>query len=219
MESKDLRTIISLQGFKVRRSFDACVLWFDCHRQSKFAVGRTIHGGRLFKGNYMKNTRKMVQASLFASLTAICAWLSIPIPPISVTMQTFAVFLTLGVLGGKWGTVSVLLYLLLGLVGLPVFTGFRGGAAALLDATGGFLWGFLAAALVYWCLERLGRLPAMGIAMLVCYACGCAWFTVYAGGVGFAGAVMTCVVPYLIPDAVKIGLAYTMSGRIRKHLK
>ena len=87
----------------------------------------------------MKNVRKMVLCSMMAALTAVCAWIAIPIPPISVTMQTFAIFLTLGILGGKWGTVSVLLYLLLGVVGLPVFTGFRGGAAALLDATGGFL--------------------------------------------------------------------------------
>ena len=161
----------------------------------------------------------MTRASLFASLTAICAWLSIPIPPISVTMQTFAVFLTLGTLGGKWGTVSILLYLLMGIVGLPVFTGFRGGAAALLDATGGFLWGFLAGGFVYWALERLGKLPAMIFAMAVCYGCGCWWFSVYAGNIGFGAAVMTCVVPYLIPDAIKIGLAYTMSRRIAKFVK
>ena len=156
---------------------------------------------------------------MLAALTAVCAWIAIPIPPISVTMQTFAIFLTLGILGGKWGTVSVLLYLLLGVVGLPVFTGFRGGAAALLDATGGFLWGFLAAALAYWVLEKIGKLPAMVVAMLVCYACGCAWFTVYAGGVGFGAAVTVCVVPYLIPDAIKIGLAYSMSKRISRQVK
>lgn len=160
----------------------------------------------------------MVRSSLFASLITICAWISVPIPPISFTLQTFAVFLTLGVLGGKWGSVSVLLYLLLGVVGLPVFTGFRGGAAALLDATGGFLWGFLAAALVYWLLQRLGKLPAMVMGMLVCYACGCLWFTVYAGGAGFGAAVMACVVPYLIPDAVKIALACTLSKRMGRHI-
>lgn len=161
----------------------------------------------------------MVQASLFAALTAVCAWIAIPIPPISFTLQTFAIFLTLGVLGGKWGTASILIYLLLGVVGLPVFTGFRGGAAALLDATGGFLWGFLAAALVYWMLERLGKLPAMVIAMLMCYVCGCCWFTIYAGGAGFGAAVTVCVIPYLMPDAVKIGLAYAMGKRIRRHVR
>ena len=103
----------------------------------------------------------MVLSSLFAALTAVCAWIAVPLPGISFTMQTFAVLLTLGVLGGRWGTVSIFLYLLLGLVGLPVFTGFRGGAAALLDPTGGVLWGFLLGTLVYWILERLGKLPAM----------------------------------------------------------
>ena len=166
----------------------------------------------------MKNVRKMVLASLFASLTAVCAWISLPIPPISFTLQTFAVFLTLWVLGGKWGTVSILLYLLLGAVGLPVFAGFRGGLSALLDATGGFLWGFLAAAVVYWLLETLGTIPAMVLSLLVCYTCGCWWFSVYAGGIGIWGAVITCVLPYLIPDAAKIALAYTMGKRLRRHI-
>ena len=157
----------------------------------------------------------MVLSSLFAALTAVCAWLSIPIPPISFTLQTFAVLLTLGVLGGRWGTVSILTYLLLGVVGLPVFSGFRGGASALLDATGGFLWGFLAGALAYWALERLGRLPAMAAAMLVCYVCGCWWFSVYAG-MGFWAAAAVCVVPYLIPDAIKLWLACSVSRRLSK---
>lgn len=161
----------------------------------------------------------MVRASLFASLMAVCAWIAIPIPPLTVTMQTFAVLLTLNVLGGKEGSAAILLYLLLGLTGLPVFSGFRGGAAALLDATGGFLWGFLAAGLVYRAVERLGTLPAMLAAMLVCYGCGCWWFTVWAGGIGLSAAVMTCVVPYLIPDAVKLWLAWVVGRRIRRHLR
>ena len=167
----------------------------------------------------MKNVRKMVVCSLFAALTAICAWIAIPIPPISFTMQTFAIFLTLGVLGGKWGTVSVLLYLLLGIVGLPVFSGFRGGFGAILGATGGYIWGFAVSALLYWALERLGKLPAMAAGMLSCYLCGSLWFTVYAGDIGFVPVLLTCVVPYLVPDAVKIGLAYSLSKRIGKHVK
>lgn len=167
----------------------------------------------------IKNVRKMVLASLMAALMAICAWIALPLPPVVVTMQTFAVFLTLGILGGKWGTVTILIYLLLGVVGLPVFSGFRGGGSALLDVTGGFLWGFLAAGLTYWLLEKLGKLPAFVISMLVCYGCGCWWFTVYAGDAGWAGAISTCVLPYLIPDAIKISLAYSMSQRIGKHIK
>ena len=160
----------------------------------------------------------MVLASLFAALTAVCAWLSVPIPPMAFTLQTFAVLLTLGVLGGKWGTVSILLYLLLGVVGLPVFSGFRGGAVALLDATGGFLWGFPVAALVYWLLEKPGKLSAMIAAQLTCYVCGCLWFTVYAGGSGLWAAALTCVAPYLIPDGVKLWLAFHVSRRLEKHV-
>ena len=160
----------------------------------------------------------MVLCSLLAALTAICAWIAVPLPGVAFTMQTFAVLLTLGLLGGRWGTVSIGLYLLLGLVGLPVFTGFRGGVAALLDPTGGFLWGFLACGFAYWAAEKLGKLPAMVLGMLVCYGCGCWWFSVYAG-TGMAAAAMVCVVPWLIPDGIKLALAYTMAKRIRRNLR
>ena len=164
----------------------------------------------------MKRVRKMVLCSLFAALMGLCSWISLPLPPVYVTLQTFALLLTLGTLGGRLGTVSVLLYLLLGAVGLPVFAGFRGGAGALLDATGGFLWGFLLAALAYWLLQRLGVLPAMVGAMAVCYFCGCLWFSRYAGDAGFWGAILVCVAPYLIPDGIKLWLAWGMSRRLRK---
>lgn len=165
----------------------------------------------------MKKIRNMVRASLFASLCAVCAWIAIPIPPIAVTLQTFALLLALGTLGGRWGTVTIGLYLLLGLVGLPVFSGFRGGAAALMGPTGGFLWGFLAAALVYWLLQRLGKLTAMAAAMVVCYLCGCGWFSHYAG-TSLGSSFTVCVVPYLIPDAIKLWLAWSVSRRLGKHI-
>ena len=158
----------------------------------------------------------MVLSSLFAALIAVCAWISIPIPPVSFTLQTLAVLLALGILGGKWGSVSVFLYLLLGAIGLPVFAGFQSGAAALPGPTGGFLWGFLAGGLVYRGLEKLGRLPAMIAAQLTVYACGCVWFSLYAGNTGIATAVLTCVVPYLIPDSLKLILAHSLSKRIAK---
>ena len=160
----------------------------------------------------------MVRCSLFAALTAVCAWIAIPLPGVSFTMQTFAVLLTLGTLGGRWGSTGVLLYLLLGFVGLPVFTGFRGGAAALLDPTGGFLWGFLVCGIVYWMLEKVGKLPAMIAGMFACYLCGSWWFSVYAG-TDLASAAMACVIPWLIPDGIKLTLAYILANRMRKHLR
>ena len=165
------------------------------------------------------NVRKMVLCSLFASLMAVCAWISLPVPPVAVTMQTFAILMALGILGGKWGTVSILLYLALGFAGLPVFAGFRGGVSALLDATGGFLWGFAAGGIVYRLTEKLGKLPAMVLCQLICWFCGCIWFRYWAGDAGFGAAVMTCVVPYLIPDGMKLWLAWYLSGRIGRQLK
>ena len=166
----------------------------------------------------IKNVRKMVLCSLFASLMAICAWISVPLPAVAFTMQTFGVLLTLGILGGRWGSVSIGLYLLLGLVGLPVFAGFRGGAAALLDATGGFLWGFLLGGISYRLTEKLGTLPAMICALAVCYLCGSWWFSIYAG-TGLGVAALTCVVPWLIPDGLKLALALYLSRRMGKHIR
>ncbi len=148
----------------------------------------------------------------------ICAWLAIPTPAVTFTMQTFAVLLALGTLGGSQGTMSSGVYRLGGRGGAPVFSGFRGGAAALLDATGGFLWGFLAAGLIYRLTEKLGKLPAMILAQFVCYLCGCLWFSVWAGGGSLWAAALVCVAPYLIPDGIKLVLALKLSKRLARHL-
>lgn len=166
----------------------------------------------------MLNVRKMVLGSLFASLMAVCAWISIPLPPISFTLQTFGVLLALGILGGKWGMASILLYLSMGIIGLPVFSGFQGGVSILLGPTGGFLWGFLMGALAYRLTERLGKLAASVLCQLMCYLCGCLWFCHWAG-CGMRTAVLTCVLPYLVFDGLKLWLAWQLSARIGKYLK
>ena len=163
------------------------------------------------------STRNMVRSSFFAGAMAVCAWLAVPISDIAFTMQTFGVFLALGLLGGKWGTVSIGIYLLMGLVGLPVFSGFRGGPGMLLGVTGGYLWGFLASGLAYWALERFGKLPAMIGGLIICYVCGTLWFLQYSSG-GLALVLLRCVVPYLIPDGIKIFMAWSLSRRLAKHL-
>lgn len=159
----------------------------------------------------------MVLSSLFAALMAVCAWISVPVFDIAFTLQTLAVFLTLGLLGGKWGSAAILIYLLLGAVGMPVFSGFQGGIGILAGVTGGYLWGFLAAGLTYWLLERFGKLPAMIAGQAVCYLCGSLWFLLYAGG-GLWVILLRCVIPYLIPDGVKIALAYILSRRLSRHI-
>ena len=158
----------------------------------------------------------MARCALFAALCAVCAWISIPVPPVRFSLQTLAMALALLTLGGKWGSRSIGLYLLLGLGGLPVFSGFRGGAAALLEPTGGFLWGFLLGGLAFRLVRPLGKGPALAAFQLVCYGCGCLWFCVYAPGTGLWGAVSLCVLPYLLPDLGKLALAWLLSGKLKR---
>lgn len=159
------------------------------------------------------HTKNLTLSALFAALMAICAWIALPIGDIAFTLQTFGVFLALLVLGGKWGSASIGIYLLLGLVGLPVFSGFQGGPGALLGVTGGYLWGFLFSGLTYWALERGNKIVAATAAMAVCHLCGTAWFLLYSGG-GLGFVLLRCVVPYLIPDAFKLVLAFRLARRL-----
>ena len=172
-------------------------------------------------------TKDLALCALFAALIAVCAWISIP-ATVPFTLQTFAIFAALGLLGGKRGTVAVAVYLLLGAIGVPVFAGFRGGIGALLGTTGGYLLGFLLTALIVWGMEaRFGSktgvfLLSAVLGMLVCYAFGTAWYlVVYArtkGAISLATALGWCVVPFLIPDAVKIALAVLLRGRLKRHI-
>jgi len=153
----------------------------------------------------------LARCALFSALMCICAWISIPLGNISFTLQTFSLFLALLTLGSKGASLSVFVYLALGAVGLPVFSGFRGGFGALFGVTGGYLWGFLAGCLVFWLITAiLGekfRVLAVIAAMVTVYLCGTIWFLVYAPGVLWA-ILAQSVLPYLLPDAVKILLAF-----------
>lgn len=167
--------------------------------------------------------------AMFAALMAICAWISLHVMDISFTMQTFAVFLACGLLGGKRGSIACLVYLLLGAVGLPVFTGFRGGLGALLGVTGGYIVGFLAACLIYWLMTALlgekawVQLTAMLLGLLACYALGTVWFmVVYArnsGAIGLLTVLGKCVFPFIIPDACKLALAFVLTRRLGKFVR
>ena len=99
-------------------------------------------------------TRDIVFIGIFAALIAICSWISIP-TTVPFTLQTMGVFTAVGLLGGKRGSLAVLVYILLGLVGLPVFAGFSGGVGVLFGTTGGYIIGFLASALLMWGIETV----------------------------------------------------------------
>lgn len=171
-------------------------------------------------------TRNMARCALFAAFLCVCAWVSVPVGTVFVTMQTFGVFLCLLLLGGKMGTVTITIYLLLGAVGLPTFSGFRGGVGALMDATGGYLAGFLVMGLTYWLItavfgnQNKVRILACVAGLILCYGFGTVWYWrlyLSSGGSGSVWTVVfTCVVPYLLPDGVKLTAAYLLSKRLKQ---
>ena len=184
---------------------------------------KTIQAERATRGK----TYDMAYIGIFAVIIAICSWISIP-ATVPFTMQTFAVFLSVILLGGKRGTMSVIVYILLGAIGVPVFAGFTGGLGIIMSNTGGYIIGFLFSALVMWAAQRLfGRkLWVQAVSMLaglaVCYAFGTVWFMlVYmrdAGAVGLMTVLGWCVIPFVIPDLVKIVLALMLGSTLKKPL-
>lgn len=173
-------------------------------------------------------TYDVVYVGVFAVLIAICSWISIP-TLVPFTLQTFAVFLTVGLLGGKRGTMAVLVYVLLGAIGIPVFAGFSGGMGIILNNTGGYIIGFIFSALVMWLIEHLmgKKIWVQGLSMIlgliICYAFGTAWFMIVytrdTGAVGLATVLGWCVIPFIIPDIVKIALALILSNRLSRVIR
>jgi Uncharacterized conserved protein len=172
--------------------------------------------------------RKLVLVSLFAALLAIGAWLYIP-ATVPITLQTLVLFLAVGLLGGKYGTIAVAVYITLGAIGLPVFSEFRGGFGMLIGNTGGYIIGFLGATLTFWLITHFfGQKTfvlsvAMAAGQLMCYVIGTAWFMIVytqSNGAVTLWTVLTwCVIPFIIPDALKIALAVVMTKKMKKHLR
>lgn len=176
------------------------------------------------------STRDTAYIAVFTALLAACSWIAIPTPTrIDFTLQILGVFLTLGILGGKRGTLAITAYLLLGAAGVPVFAGFSGGVSALLSPSGGYLIGYFFAGLLMWALEKAigARTWATAVGMLLglatCYAFGTVWFMIVypMGGeaVSLVTALMWCVIPYLPFDLIKLAAALTLSAQLRRYVK
>lgn len=173
-------------------------------------------------------TKELTFTALMAVLIIVCSWISIP-TTVPFTLQTFAIFFSLVLLGGKCSTFSVLTFLLLGAVGLPVFSGFNGGVGALFGLTGGYMLGFLFTTTIFWASELVFKngwkriirsIFSMLIGLAVCYLFGTFWFMhVYAldnNVISFSGALMVCVIPYLGFDLLKMAVAVILGERLRK---
>ena len=166
----------------------------------------------------------MTRIAICAAAMAVCAWVTVP-STVPFTLQTMGVFLSLRLLGGRNGTIAVAVYILLGLVGLPVFSGFQAGAGVLLGPTGGYIVGFLFIGLIYWLGEPLkpGRIVSCALltgGLAVCYAFGTAWFIRVNAAKGKTLTVLAslgiCVFPYIVPDLLKLAASEVIAWRVLK---
>lgn len=158
-------------------------------------------------------------ASLFTALLAVCAIITVP-APIPFTLQTFALFLIAGLLPFRSAFLCVLAYILLGAAGLPVFAGFGAGFGVLLGPTGGYIFGFLVflvvQTLIYRITAKKRLLLSLVIGLLACYLCGISWYLVYAPSETILSAAAVTLLPFIIPDAVKLFLAMLIIKRVKK---
>ena len=174
-----------------------------------------------------QRTLEMTFIAIFVVLIAVCGWISIP-TAVPFTLQTFAVSMTVLMLGGRRGTIALTTFILLAAIGVPVLSGFSGGLGVLLGPTGGYIFGWLALSLEYWLITKLAgdtlpvRLIAILLGMVTLYVFGTIWFfKVYTAGgdaITMHDAIMWCVVPFMIPEVIKQVLAFTLSARLRSHM-
>lgn len=191
--------------------------------------------------NYSKTTY-LALCGLFAAIMAVCSMITIPLgfTPVPVNLGTLGVFLTGGILGRKYGTVSMAVYVLIGAIGIPVFAGFRGGLGVLAGPTGGYIIGYVVAVFVIGLMiEASGKgnavaferpspaggassrpgyatiVIAMVIGLIACYLLGTIWFII-STGTGVWASLVACVLPFLPGDALKIAAATILVRRLRR---
>lgn len=189
------------------------------------------------KADKFFTVRNMVFIAVMAALICIAAPFSVPIGPIPISLATFAIYLAGGILGTKKGTVAVVVYILLGAVGLPIFSGGEGGLQKLFGVTGGYIIGYIPCVLITGLfvdlffrkkstiknkfLNWLSRAWAVPVGMLlgtvVLYAFGTAWFII-ARGVTFEVAMAGCVYPFIPGDLIKIACATVLTIALRDRL-
>lgn len=169
-------------------------------------------------------SRDIARIAACVALLAVASWVSIPLGPVPFTLQTMALAMVPVVLDGRGAVWAVAIYLLLGGVGLPVFSNMSGGIAALAGPTGGFLWGFLLGMMVSTVIrdkgEALGhaRWPlALAALLLVSYLAGTIQFTIVSGSDVMTGLVM-CVLPFIVPDVVKLACGLALGRAVRRAL-
>ena len=174
------------------------------------------------KTNSKFTIQQIAMIAVMTAVTCVLAPLSIPIGPVPISLTNFAIYLSLYLLDWKKGTISYILYLLLGLVGLPVFSGFTGGIGKLAGPTGGYIIGFIPMAIIAGIVidkfsQRWIQILGMIVGTAICYAFGTAWFCIQAGYT-VSAALAVCVIPFIPADLIKMVIAMIIGPEIRKRL-
>ncbi|MGM0898199.1 MAG: biotin transporter BioY [Bacillota bacterium] len=168
--------------------------------------------------------RMMIVTALFAAIIGILAQVTIPLPLVPITGQTLAIGLAATILGARWGTISILVYLGIGAVGIPVFAQMSGGLGSLFGPTGGYLFGFIPTAFVIgYYLEKTGftvmnAVIANIIGMFVALTFGTVWLKIFAE-LTWAGAFAGGFVPFVLVGVIKAVLAAWIGISVRNRLK
>lgn len=194
-----------------------------CHviRQTITTMDNTVNSTTTKK----LSTRKLVLIALMTAITCIFAPMAIPIPvsPVPISLTNLVIMISIYVLGFRDATISYIVYLLLGLVGLPVFSGFTGGLGKLAGPTGGYLIGFIFLALISGLFvdkfpkNRILAVVGMIIGMAVTYIFGTEWLAIQLK-MSFVAALSVGVIPYLAGDAAKIIIAIIVGPVLRSRL-
>ena len=184
--------------------------------------------GRI-RGSWRRSAaREIAYIAISVALITVCAWIAVPVSAIPVTLQTLAVALIGALMGWKRSIAAVFVYILMGLVGIPVFSRFQSGVAVLFGSTGGYIFGFLFLALVpalckfipvknKW--ARAGVFfGASVLGETVCYFFGTVWF-VYMMHCEVGYALLNCVVPFIVPDLVKFVVSSLLAARLERYVK
>lgn len=168
--------------------------------------------------NSRSKTLQIVICALCAAIMAVCAQITVPLPSqVPITLQTFGIALCAAVFGAVPGTISTTVYIMLGIVGLPVFAAMKGGFETLVGPTGGFIYGFIPMALL--CGLKMKNLPLRVIVsvggLAVCYLCGSVQFSLLMS-TDLGSALALCVLPFIVKDVLSIAAAQYMAIPIRK---
>lgn len=165
-------------------------------------------------------TRDLTLTALFAAILCVAAPFSIPVGPIPITLATFAIYLAAIVLGKKYGTLAVVIYILLGAVGLPVFSGFSGGFQKIVSATGGYIIGYIPCAFIVGAMCEYGEnkkiYGILGVILgtAVLYIIGTYWF-MFVSGKELAYALGACILPFIPGDIIKLIVAVVVGYKLK----